>query len=178
VVGRVVDEDAVDLLGEEVAHGALDEVGFLIEAGGGALALHAGLDLGPGLEQEVQVADEVAGFLALAGGAHDHAHALGDGEFVDEAFEALALLGVVDLAGDAALVAVGHEHEVTARQREVGGGAGALGADGALGDLDDDLGAGGVEAGDVLNRGFLAGLLGGALLLVDADDLDGGVGGG
>jgi hypothetical protein len=33
-------EHAVDLLGEEVAHGALDDVGLLVEAGGGAVGLH------------------------------------------------------------------------------------------------------------------------------------------
>ena len=37
VVFLVVDEDAVNLLGEEIADGALDEVRLLIEAGGGAL---------------------------------------------------------------------------------------------------------------------------------------------
>jgi hypothetical protein len=33
-VGLVVDEHAVDVLGEEVADGALDDVGLLVEAGG------------------------------------------------------------------------------------------------------------------------------------------------
>src|SRR5690606_15825577 len=177
VVLGVVDEDAVNLLGEEVAHGAFDEVGLLVEAGGGAVGLHLLLDALPGLEEEVEVADEVAGFFALAGGAHDDAHALGDGELVEHLLEALAFLGVLDLAGDAALVGERHEHEVAAGQGEVGGGAGALGADGALGDLDDDLGAGRIHARDVLDGG-LGGAGRGVLFLVHAHDLDGRVGGG
>jgi hypothetical protein len=111
-------------------------------------------DLLPLLEQEVEVADEVAGFLALAGGADDDAHALGDGELVDELLEALALLRVLDLAGDAAAVGERREDEVAAGEGEVGRGARALGADGALGDLDDDVGAGRIQAGDVLDRGL------------------------
>ena len=51
----------------------------------------------------MEVADEIAGLLALAGGAHDDAHALRDGQLVDELPQAQALLGVLDLAGDAAL---------------------------------------------------------------------------
>jgi hypothetical protein len=139
--------------------------------------VHLALDLGPLGEEEVEVADEVTRLLALAGGADDDAHALGDGELVDEGLEALALLGVLDLAGDAAAVGERREDEVAAGEGEVRRGARALGADGALGDLDDDLGARRVEAGDVLDGGLgLAGA--GVLLLVDADDLDGGVGGG
>ena len=117
VVGLVVDEDAVDVLGEEVAHGALDQVGLHVEAGRGPLRLHLLRDLLPLLEEEVEVADEVAGLLALAGGADDDAHALGDRQLVDELLEALALVGVLDLAGDAAAVAVGREDEVAAGQR-------------------------------------------------------------
>lgn len=173
----VVDEHAVDVLGEEVADGALDDVGLLVEAGGGAVGLHLALDLLPLGEEEVQVADEVTGLLALAGGADDDAHALGNGELVDEGLEALALGRVLDLAGDAAAVGERREDEVAAGEGEVRRGARALGADGALGDLDDDLGARRVEAGDVLDGGL--GLArAGVLLLVDADDLDGGVGGG
>ncbi len=79
-------------------------------------------------------------------------------KFAEDFFQALAFLLVLDFAGDAALVGVGEEDEVTAGQDEVGGDAGALGADRALGDLDDDVAARGVEAGDVLlgDFGFVA----------------------
>jgi hypothetical protein len=65
----------------------------MVEAGRRPVGLHLALDLLPFLEEDVQVADEIAGLLALAGGAHDDAHALGDGELVDELLEAQALLG-------------------------------------------------------------------------------------
>jgi hypothetical protein len=153
VVVLVVDEHAVDVLGEEVAHGALDDVGLLVEAGGGAVGLHLALDLLP-LGGGGAGRGRSSGLLAFAGGADDDAHALGDGELVDEGLEALALGGVLDLAGDAAAVGERREDEVAAGEGEVGRGARALGADGALGDLDDDLGAGRVEAGDVLDGGL------------------------
>ncbi len=118
----------------------------------------------------MEVAHEVARLLALAGGAHDDAHPLGDRQLVDELLQALALLGVLDLARDAAAVAVGGQDQVAAGDREVRRRARALGADRALGHLDHDVGAGRIEAGDVLD-GQLA--LGGRVpLLVHADDLD------
>ncbi len=93
--------------------------GLLVEVGRGALGVHLALDLLPLLEEEVEVADEVAGFLALAGGADDDAHALGDGELVDEGLEALALGRVLDLAGDAAAVGERREDEVAAGEERL-----------------------------------------------------------
>ena len=78
-VGRVevVDDDAVHLVGEEVAHGALDQVGLGQEELGRAGGLELAGDALPLLEQDVQVAHEEAGLLAFAHGADDDAHALG-----------------------------------------------------------------------------------------------------
>ena len=106
----------------------------------------------PFLEQQGEVAHEVTLLLAFAGGAHDDAHAVGDGEFAQDLLQALAFLLVLDLARDAALVGVGQQHEVTAGQDEVGGDARAFGADRAFGDLHDDVAAGRIEARDVLLR--------------------------
>jgi len=50
----------------------------------------------------------------LRDGAHDDAHAFRDGEFLDDLAEALALLGILDLAGNPELFCKGHEDEVTA----------------------------------------------------------------
>ena len=68
----------------------------------------------------------------------------GYGRRIFEALEALALLGVADLAAHAArVVLVGrHEHEVAAGDGEVGGHARALCGYGAFRDLHGDLGAG------------------------------------
>jgi hypothetical protein len=57
---------------------------------------------------------------------------------------------VFDLAGNATLIGVREQYQVASRQGQVGGDARAFGADGALGDLDDDVGARRVEPGDVL----------------------------
>ena len=64
----------------------------------------------------MQVAHEEAGLLAFAHGADDDAHAVGQVEFVQDAAQALALLGVLDLARDAALVGEGHEDEIASRR--------------------------------------------------------------
>ena len=56
----------------------------------------------------------------------------GNGELAQDLLQALAFLLVLDLAGDAALVGVGQQDQVAARQDEVGGDARALGADGSL----------------------------------------------
>ncbi|MEY3853225.1 MAG: hypothetical protein RI910_2205 [Verrucomicrobiota bacterium] len=66
----VVHEDTVDFLGQEVANGTFDEAGLLVEQDGATVRGVDLLDDGlPALEQHVQVADEPAGLLALAGGA-------------------------------------------------------------------------------------------------------------
>ena len=109
--------------------------------------LDAFLDLIPLLQQQGQVADEIAFFLAFADRAHDDPHAFGNGEFAQDFLQALAFLLVLDLARDAALVGVGQQHQVTAGQDDVGGDARALGADGPLGDLHDDFAARRIERG-------------------------------
>ncbi len=126
----------------------------------------------------MEIADDEADFFALAGGADDDAHALGNGELVDEGLQALALRQVLDLAGDAAAVGERREDQVAAGEGEVRRGARTLGANRAFGDLDDDVGARRVQARDVLDRGLGGAGAAGVLLLVDAHDLDGGVGGG
>ena len=123
----------------------------------------------------MEIANEVAGFFALAGGADDEAHTFGNSEFVDEGLEAFALGGVLDFAGDAAAVGERREDKVAAGDGEIGGGAGALGADGTLGDLDHDLTAGRIHRGDVLDGG-LGRAVSGVFLFVNADDLDVGIG--
>ena len=117
------------------------KIGFLENAGGRRLALDPILDLVPFLQQQREVAHKIARLLAFADGAHDDAHAFGDGEFAQDFFQPLAFLLVFDLARNAALVGIRQQHQVTARQHQVRGDARALGADRAFGHLHDDIAA-------------------------------------
>ncbi len=56
---------------------------------------------------------------------------------------------IVDLSRNTALVRIRQQHQITARQGEVGRHARAFGADRSFGDLHDDLAAGRIETGDV-----------------------------
>ena len=156
----IIDDDGIDLIGEEVTDGAFDEIGFLEEASWCWLFLEALLDLGPLLEKEAEIAHEIAGTLPRPDGAHDHAHALWHFKFAEDFAEAVSFLRVLDLAGDAELVVERHENEVSPRHADVCGDAGALVADRALLDLDEDIGADRVDIWHVLvgdARGLLFG---------------------
>ena len=76
---EVVDNDLVDVFGEEVADSAFDEVGLLINAGGHRLALDPFLDELPFLQQQGEITDEVRLALFFTGRANDHSHALRNG---------------------------------------------------------------------------------------------------
>ncbi len=119
---------------------------------GGRLGLDLLLDFVPLLQEQGQVQDEIALLLAFAGGAHDHAHALGDVDFAQDLLQALAFLRVFDLARNAALIGIGQKDQVASGQDQVGGDARPLGADGAFGHLHDDFAAGRIKARDVLLR--------------------------
>ncbi len=140
------------MFGEEIAHGALDEVGFLKHATGGGLRAHAFLDLAPLLQQQVEVAHEVTGPLTLTHGAQNDAGSLRQIEPGEDVAQALAFLGRLDLARDAALIVVRHEHQVTPRQADVRRDARALVADGPFGDHHQHLRTDRINVRDVLRR--------------------------
>ena len=137
----VVANHLVDFIGQEVAHRALDEIGLGKDAGRGGLFLHRLFDGPPLLDEQAEVAHEIARPLAFTNGPHDHTHVFRDVELLQNLAQPVALLGAFDLARNTALVAVGHEHEIAAREAEIGGDARALGADRALGHLDEHFAA-------------------------------------
>jgi len=134
-----VHPDLADLVGEVVPHGPGGQVELLIDEarrfGGGAALAH----LLPQALQKGQVAFERGLGLAQRGGAHDDAQALLELEPGDGLFKPLALVLVLDLARDAPLLPARGEHEIAARQGQVGGEKGPLVAGRPLDHLDEEF---------------------------------------
>src|SRR5262249_26356772 len=124
--------------GEEVAGGAKDEVEVRMHQPRPATLLVLADDLVPDLDQEPDVALQLGLGNVLRDGADDEAGP-GRAEAVHDLAEAPALLLVGDAAADAHVIDGGHEDQVPAGDADVRGEAGALAADGVLGDLDHDL---------------------------------------
>ena len=72
-----VDENAVNVIGEKVAHGSLDEVWFAKDAAGGWLIVDAVFDFLPLIHEDFEVAHKVGFATAFAGGTQDGAHVVG-----------------------------------------------------------------------------------------------------
>ena len=128
----IVADHFVDFVGEEIAHRALDQIRLFEDAAGRGLVLDRLLDLRPLLDEEAQIAHEITGALAFADGADDDAHAFRDLQAAQDLAQPFAFLRVLDLARDAAAIAVRHEHQIAPGEAEIGRDARALGADRAL----------------------------------------------
>ena len=137
------DQDLVDVLVVEVTHRTLDQAAFLINQGRGRGLQRQVADVFPKPHQIFVVALDLGLGAAFAGGAQDDAHALRHLEVGHDLLQPLAVLGVGDLARDAAATrGVGHQHRVTAGERKVSGQRRALVAALFLDDLDQqDLAA-------------------------------------
>ena len=146
----VVTDDLANVIGEETADTALDEVGLTEDAEGGWIVIALVLDGIPLLKEHGEVADKVASTLARTHGAHDDAHAFGDLKLLHDTAEALAFFGVVDLARNTKLIRVGHQHEVTACHGDVRCDPWTFVSDRTLGDLNHDFRPLWVDARDVL----------------------------
>ena len=122
IAGFAGDLDFVDFLVVEVAQRALDQRAFLIDQRRG-LRLQRHVAHGfPHADQIFEVALDFGLGARGAGGAQDDAHALGHVEILHHFLQPRAVLGRGDLAADAAAArGVGHQHGVTAGQRQIGG---------------------------------------------------------
>jgi len=125
------------------------------------------LDLRPLLKENAEIADKVTGALAGTDRAHDDSHALGHFEFAQDFAEAFALLGILDLAGDAELVVEGHENQIATGHADVGRDAGPLVADGAFFHLHEDIRAHGIDVWHILVGDAWGLLLGVAIAAID-----------
>ena len=160
----VVDDGALEVGGEDVAHDPDREVGLLEDEARRGRGLDALLEDLVQLEQVLQLALEVRALGAVRGGADDRAAPL-QVERLGLLAQALALL-VLQALGDADALAGGRVDHVAARDRELHAQARALGLQRVLDDLDDDLLARLEQVGDLL-----AALVGAAAA---ADRLDAG----
>ena len=136
----VGDEPAVLLVGEQVANHANGELRLLVQTGRRLALLRLGLDLVPDVEQAAEIGLELFLGGAFGGRAHDHAvlrglHAL------QQRLEPLARV-VAQPAADALQVLIRRQHDVAAREAQVGGQPRALAPHRVLRDLHHDRLAG------------------------------------
>ena len=136
----VVDDRPLEVLGEDVAHDPHREVGLLEDHRRRLGVLHALHQHLVQLVQVEQLALEVRPLGAVRGGADDHA-ALADLELGGLAAQALALL-VLQAPRHADALAGGRVDHVAPGDRQLHRQACALGLQGVLDDLHDDLLAG------------------------------------
>src|SRR5581483_3873442 len=120
----VVDEQALEALGEEVARHAQRQLGLLVDEARRRRGLRARLDRLPEPLEELEVALDVLRGGTRGRGADDHAAAL-RGDLLDDRLEAVPLL-VLEPAGHAEPLAVRDEDDEAAGQRDLRGQPGAL----------------------------------------------------
>ena len=137
VLALVVDDRALEVLGEDVAHDADAEVGLLEDQGGRRGLLDALLEDLVELEQVLQLALEIRTLGAMGRRPDDRA-AAAQVELLGLLAEPVALL-VLQPARDADALAGGRVDHVAPGDRELHAQARALGLQGILDDLDDDL---------------------------------------
>lgn len=129
-------DDLADILVVEIADRALDQAAFLIDEAGGRGVERQCADVLPQAHQVFEVALDLDLGAVGTGGAQDDAHALRYFEAARDFLQALAVLQVGDLAGDAAAACgIRHQDRVAAGQRQVGRQRCALVAALFLGDL-------------------------------------------
>ncbi len=93
----------------------------------------------PQLEQVVEVPLQLFGVAAHAGGAHDQAHVVRNGEMFQGFFQRLPVFALDATGNTASLRVVRHQHHIAAGQADEGGECGALVAALFLLDLNDDF---------------------------------------
>ena len=116
------DHDFFDFAIVDIADRTLDQVAVRMDQRRGNRANGVFADFVPQAGEIVKVAFDLGLGALQSGGAHDAAHRLGQRQFVDDRFQALAVRCRIDLAADpAAMAGIGHQHAITAGQAEVSG---------------------------------------------------------
>src|SRR4030095_6671672 len=120
-VGRCVicAKDFVYFFREKIAHGSLNQIGLLKYAARRGLLANDLLDLGPLIEEEPQVANEISGTLSFPYGGNDNPDPFGNVQFAQDLAKPLALLWILDFSRDSAVIAERHQYQVTPGETEV-----------------------------------------------------------
>src|SRR2546430_17216768 len=126
--GSIIAHHLIDFLGEEIAHGAFDQVGLFENAVWRRMIRNFLLDLAPLIEEKAQIANKITGPLAFTDGSNNHADSVRGIELAQNFSQAFALLRIFNLARDAAPIAAGHENKVTRGETQVGGNPPTLGS--------------------------------------------------
>ena len=133
-----IDNDAGDVIGEQVANDTRRRRHVLVEKARGFLRLDGLFDFPPRVNEILQVVRQRRIVLPLRNSADDDAEALGEDGLNDLAEPAL-FLEAADLLGDADLAVKGEENEEASGEGDLGSHADPLLPHGFLRDLDDDL---------------------------------------
>ena len=139
VHGPVVDQDLAHVIGEIVTQRAQDGVAFLVDQERGGSRDHDLFDRLPHREQVVHVPLQFLGTATDASRAHDGAHALWHGQLRHGFAHDVAILAGDPARHPACLGVVGHQHQETSGETDIGCQRRALVAALFLFDLDDNV---------------------------------------
>jgi len=117
---EVVDPDLLDIRREIIPQGADAEIALLVHQGRGRNGLDLFLDLLPQAKEVLVVPVQLLLRPVEARRPNDKTHPLFHADLAHDFLQTAAVLLVFDLAGDAATALVGHQHQVTPRQGDVG----------------------------------------------------------
>ena len=137
-LGRI-DQDLADVGAHVVAQRADDQPRLLIDQERRSLLERRFGNRLPHAEQVIEIPLQLFSVAADTSGADDHAHFVGDGQYVHRGLQRGAVVAFNPARDAAGSGRVGHQHHVPAGQRDERGQGGALVAAFFLVDLDNDF---------------------------------------
>ena len=136
VGGLARDNHLVDVFVIEIADRAFDQRTFFIDQRRGGRLHGQFADIFPQTHQIFEIALDFRLGSGCSRCAQDHAHAIRHFQLLCDGFQTLAIHHIGDLARNAAAASgIGHQHRITASQRQIGGQSRALVAAFFLDDL-------------------------------------------
>ncbi len=112
------DEYLTNIFAVGVSERPLDDVGFLMDEGGGGGFQCQVSNIGPQPDEVFEVPFDFSFAAIRAGGADNDRHTVRDRQIGDHGFQPLAVCAATDLSGNAAAFAgVRHKHTVPSRER-------------------------------------------------------------